>query len=104
MLAAAKLLNYMNSEFDSDEKLKHNQIIQQLMQIIANGPPQRVTAPSTSVNITAPETVRTSNRVHQRLTRSNTPMPSIIEEVVGAGRVRFNLPPQGRVEKNSNNW
>ena len=30
-------------------------------------------------------------------------MPSIIEEVVDAGNVRFNLPPQ-RVEKNSDEW
>ena len=31
-------------------------------------------------------------------------MPSIIKEVVDAGTVCFNLPPQGRVEKNSDNW
>ena len=81
------------------------------MQIIANGPPQwvasgplqRVAAPPTSVYITAPKTIRTSTRIHQRQTQSNTPMPSIIEEVVDAGRVRFNVPPQ-RVEKNSEEW
>ena len=91
--------------------MKHKQITQQLAQIIANGPPQRVatrapqrvTAPSTSVDITAPETIHTSNRVHQRRRRSNTLMSSIIEERINAGRVCFNLPPQGRVEKNSDN-
>ena len=31
-------------------------------------------------------------------------MSSIIEEVVDVARVRFNLPPQGRVEKNSGEW
>ena len=31
-------------------------------------------------------------------------MPSIIEEVVDVAKVRFDLPPQGRVEKNSNRW
>ena len=31
-------------------------------------------------------------------------MPSIIEEVVDTRRVRFNKPPQGREEKNSNEW
>ena len=63
VLAAANVLNYVNSEFDGDEKLKHKQIIQHLTQIVANGPtqrvaarsPQRVTAPSTSVDITAPD-------------------------------------------------
>ena len=112
VLAAAIFLNYVNSEFDGDAKLKHKQIIQQLTQIVANGPPQRIAAgppqrvapPSTSIDITAPETICTSSQIHQRQTRSNTPMPSIIEEVVDVAKVRFNLPPQGQVEKNSNEW
>ena len=91
--------------------LTHKTIIQKLTQIIANkppqrmatGPPQRVPTPSTSVNITAPETIRTSRQTHQRQTQSNTPMPSIIEEVVDGGQVRFNLPPQ-RGDKNSDDW
>ena len=99
------------SKFDQDKQLKHTAIIKQLTQIIANGPyqrvaagtPQRVAAPSTSVDITAPETIRIRKRIHQRQSRSNTPMPSIIKEVVDARRVRFNLPSQ-RVEKNSNKW
>ena len=57
ILAAANFLNYVNSEFNGDEKLQHKQIIQQLTQIVAIGPPQRVAArppqrvnaPSTSV-------------------------------------------------------
>ena len=103
ILAAANALNYVNSEFDQDDQLKHKQIIQQLAQIIAKGPPQRVAAPSTSVDNTPPEIICTSKRVHQHQTRSNTPMPSIIEEVVDAGRVRFSLPPQA-VENNSDKW
>ena len=31
-------------------------------------------------------------------------MPSIIKEVVNVVKVRFNLPPQGRIEKNSDKW
>ena len=31
-------------------------------------------------------------------------MPVIIEEVVNVAKVRFNLPPQGRIEKNSAKW
>ena len=92
VLPAAILLSYVYSKFDQDEQLKHTTIIKQLTQIIANGPhqrvavgtPQRVAAPSTSVDITAPETIRTSKRIHQRQTRSNTPMPSITEEIVDA--------------------
>ena len=95
VLAAVIFLNYVNSEFDQDEQLKHKTIIQKLTEIIANKPaqrvaagsPQRVPAPSTSVNITALETIRTIKRIHQHQTRSNTPMSSIIEEVVDAGRV-----------------
>ena len=86
ILAAANSLNYVNSDFNGDEKLQHKQIIQQLTQIVANGPPQRVaarppqrvTTPPTSVDITAPETIRTTPRIHQQRTRSKTPMPSII--------------------------
>ena len=81
------------------------------MQIIANKPsqrvaaglPQRVPEPSTSVEITVPETIRTSQPIHQRHTRSNTPMPSIIKEVVDVEGVRFNLPPQ-QVDINSDEW
>ena len=112
ILAAAKMLDYVNSDFNQDKKLKHKKIIQQLTQIIANGPPQRVAtgppqrviASSTSVDVTAPETIRTSNRIHQGQTRSNTPMPSIIEKVVDTRWVHFNQPREGRVEKNSNKW
>ena len=101
VLAATNILNYVNSECNGNEKLQHKQIIQQLTQIVANKSPQRVgartpqrvAAPLTSLDNTAPETIRTSSRVHQRQTRSNTPMPAIMEEVVDARRVRFNLPP-----------
>ena len=96
---------------DRNEQLKHKTIIEKLTQIMSDKAHQRVAAGKsqrgptslTSINTTAPETIRTSKRSHQRQTRSNTPMPSIIKEVVDAGGERFNLPPQ-RVENNSNNW
>ena len=42
--------------------------------------PQRVDVPSTANNTTAPRIVRQGKRIHQRLTRSNIPMPAIPEE------------------------
>ena len=111
VLAVAIILYYENSKFDQDEQLKHNTIIQKCMQIIANRPPkgvatgspQRVPAPSTSFDITAPETICNSQIIHQRHTRCNPPMPSIIEEVVNVRGVQFDLPPH-QVDENSNEW
>ena len=93
-------MNYVYANFGANEQLKHKAIIQKLMQIIANKAlqrvatrqPQRVPAPSTSVDITAPETIRTSKRIHQRQKRINIPMQFIINTVVDAGRVPFNSP------------
>ena len=43
--------------------------------------PPRVNVPSTSVNPTAATNIYKTKLVHQRKTRSNTPMPTIIEEI-----------------------
>ena len=93
----------MNSEFDQDKKSKQKSIIPKFNRIIDNKPPQRVPAPSTSVDITAPETIRTRKLIHQRRMRNNIPMTSISKEMVDVGKVRFNLSQQ-RVAKNSDNW
>ena len=37
ILAAANILNYVNSDFNQDEKLQHKQVIQQLTQIHLKG-------------------------------------------------------------------
>ena len=93
----------MNSEFDQDKKSKQKSIIPKFTRIVDNKPPQRVPAPSTSVDITAPETIRTRKLIHQRRMRNNIPMTSISKEMVDVGKVRFNLSQQ-RVAKNSDNW
>ena len=93
----------MNSEFDQDKKPKQKSIIPKFTRIIDNKPPQRVPAPSTSVYITAPETIRTRKLIHQRRMRNNIPMTSISKEMVDVGKVWFNLSQQ-RVAKNSDNW
>ncbi|KAL7529996.1 hypothetical protein ACHAXR_003264 [Thalassiosira sp. AJA248-18] len=71
-----------------EQKLRHAKVLQKLTTILANKPPQRVAmqtpqrvdAPSTSNDTTAPRIVRQSKRIHQRRTRSNFQMPSIPEE------------------------
>ena len=70
VLAAAKELNYFNSEFDGDKQIKHKQIIQQLTQIVANGPTQRVAARPPQ-RVIAPSTRPTRNIPRQHF-RNNT--------------------------------
>lgn len=81
------------------EKLKHIKTIKQLASIIENVPPphkttdegpQRVDTPTTSVNLTEHQAVKKMKLIHQRRTRSNTPMPASIEEEEDEGvqRVR----------------
>eukprot|EP00804_Cyclotella_cryptica_P000709 CCRYP_000992-RA/>CCRYP_000992-RA protein AED:0.49 eAED:0.36 QI:0/0/0/1/0/0/4/0/407 len=48
--------------------------------VAAPAPPPRVSAPSTSVDPTEPTNLRTQRFVHQRHTRSNTPMPTPSED------------------------
>ena len=81
----------------TQQKLQHTKALNELTDIITNstpprvvpnvtpplepvGPP-RVNAPSTSVNPTSPNNIYKTKLVHQRKTRSNTPMPTIIEEI-----------------------
>ena len=81
-------LHPANEKLDAEGIIKHKNIIQQFTWIITNKPPQRVTTQSpqrvtptsTSVDITAPRIIKKSKRIHQRKTRSNTPMPTIIED------------------------
>ena len=81
----------------TQQKLQHTKALNELTDIITNstpprvvpnvtpplepvGPP-RVNAPSTSVNPTSPNNIYKTKLVHQRKTRSNTPIPTIIEEI-----------------------
>ena len=87
VLAAEEIMKSINEKLDAEGIITHKKVIQQLTCIITNKPPQRVTTQSpqrvtptsTSVDITAPRIIKTSKRIHQRKTRSNTPMPTIIE-------------------------
>ena len=88
MVVAAEIMEGINEKLNARAKITHKKVIQQLTCIITNKPtqrvttqsPQRVTPTSTSVDITAPRIIKTSTRIHQRKTRSNTPMPTTIEE------------------------
>jgi len=70
------------------EDKRHAKVLQNLTAIIANKPPQRVAtqtpqkvdSPSPSNDTTTPRIVHTTKKIHQRHTRSNTPMPAILEE------------------------
>ena len=67
-------------------KLKHAKILEDLTNIINNGPAPRVNRPiarvTPSEDTTAPRVVRAAPRIHQRRTRKNNPMPPIIEETI----------------------
>ena len=81
----------------TQQKLRHTKALNELTNIITNSKPQRVepnetpplgpvahqrvNAPSTSVNPTSQNNIFKTKLVHQRKTRSNTPMPIIMEEV-----------------------
>ena len=69
------------------QRVEHTKVLQQLTRILSGIPETRVPsasprvgATSTSIDATAPRVIRTQRQVHQRHTRSNTPMPSIMEE------------------------
>ena len=87
VLAAEEIMKSINEKLDAEGIITHTQVIQQLTCIITNKPlqrvttqsPQRVTPTFTSVDITAPRIIKTSKRIHQRKTRSNIHMPTIIE-------------------------
>ena len=69
--------------------MQHIKILKQLTEIISNmSPPtvsnartSRVGKSSTSNDTTAPRVVKTIHQIHQHRTRSNTPIPTIFEEV-----------------------
>ena len=88
IIAAEEIMKSINEKLDAEGIIKHKNIIQQFTWIITNKPPQRVTTQSpqrvtptsTSIKITAPRIINTSKQINQRETRSNTPMPTIIED------------------------
>ena len=89
VIAVEEITKSIHEKLNAEGIIKHKNIIQKLTCIITNKPPQRVTThspqrvtpTSTSVDITAPRIIKTSKRIHQRKTRSNTTMPTIIEDV-----------------------
>jgi len=93
LAAAADILQVLKNtatiSATAEQKLRHLRAIQQLTNILQNKPAPRVeeiaeprvAMPSTSVDATAPRVVQRTRHVHQRHTRSNTPMPSTMEEV-----------------------
>ena len=90
ILAAAELAKLLDITISgtTEQKVRHTQLVQQLTDVLKHGHPQRVngelprvTTPSASNNTTAPRVVRHQPQIHQRRTRSNTPMPTILEEV-----------------------
>ena len=81
----------------TQQKLQHTKALNELTDIITNSTPPRVVpnatlplepakpprvnAPSTSVNPTSPNNIYKTKLVHQWKTHSNTPIPTIIEEI-----------------------
>ena len=89
IMAARKMLKLLQIAVPSAEnKCRRIKILKQLTPIMSGGQPQRVgtsTPPSvaktasTSNGTTSPRVVKATKQIHQRVTRSNTPMPSIME-------------------------
>ena len=105
LLAAKELLEKFKEAdaLEHGEKLKHIKAIKQLTDTIENAPPshkttderpQRVDTPTTSVNLTEPQAVKKMKLIHQRKTRTNTPMPGSIEEEEDKGVQRVSQPTQ----------
>ena len=73
----------------AEQKMKYANILDGLTTILKNRPlprvaqaaPTRVDKPSMSNNTTAPRVLCQANQIHQKKTRSNTPMPSITEDL-----------------------
>ena len=91
IIAAEELVRELsdgNKKLKCEQKLEYAKILKQLTDILKHRPPQRVApetpqrvdVPSTSNDTTAPRVVKTTRQVHQRHTRSNTPMETIPEE------------------------
>ena len=89
IFAAAELVQQLtkNKALGCEEKIKHAKVLDQINAIIANKlitkvappAPQKVPAPSTMKDTTAPRMVRQIKQIHRWTTRSNTPMPIITE-------------------------
>merc|ERR1711966_189222 len=104
IVAATELVNELadtKKRMDCEQKVKYAKILKQLADILKHRPPQRVVpgtpqrvnvpstsnnspqrvgTPSTSSDPTAPRNAKTSKLIHQRKTRSNTPMDTIPEK------------------------
>ena len=91
IVAATELLETMRATIPTQaaNKAKHVNVLQKLTSIITNGPAPRVgrvpaprvtKAASASVDKLSPKVVKAPTYVHQRKTRNNTPMPTIMEE------------------------
>ena len=91
IITANEMLQAFHTQLSNTatNRVSHAQVIQDLTNIIQNAPSQRVHAtasqrvnvPSTSTSATSPTIIRRTRQVHQRHTRSNTPMPAIMEEI-----------------------
>ena len=95
LIAATELLEVMkaNVPTQADLKCRHAKSIDDLILILENRPeprvdtsqPQRVVDyVTTSTNATSPRVIAATKYVHQRRTRSNNPMPTILENDEGA--------------------
>ncbi len=90
LLAAADLIQVLEASLplSTEEKIRHTKIIEQLTEILQDGPPPRVDEgppprvdnPSTSTDAKAPRVVQKATRIHQHQTRRNTPIEIIPEE------------------------
>ena len=94
---ALKLTPAQEHQLSTQRKLQHIKALQDLTNIITNSTPPRakpnetpplgpvtlprLNVPSTSVNPTSQNTIFKNKLVHQRKTRANTPMSTIIKEV-----------------------
>ena len=90
IIAAADLIEHMRSMVPTSAELKcrHAKAINQLSTILENRqeprvgtsqPPRVVGEATTSINATSSRVVRATPRIHQRQTRRNTPMPTLME-------------------------
>eukprot|EP00956_Cyclotella_meneghiniana_P007360 scaffold10022_cov21-Cyclotella_meneghiniana.AAC.1 len=95
-LAAQDLIQAIqnrNKHAPIDLMPKHTEALRQLVEIfkdttaageVQSTPAPRVSAPSSSIDATNPERLRNQPRIHSRVTRRNTPMPTVMEETFEA--------------------
>jgi len=91
IMAATELLDRIRTQIptQAETKRQHLSVIEKLIAILGNAPPPRVNghpAPrmsrgaTASTDKTSPRVVNQTKYVHQRRTRSNNPMPTIMKE------------------------